>query len=116
MDIKAYDVVQQMGNRGSNESVRAESLNEENLSLISIFLCGPGEFVTHTLHIHIIITYIQCNYAVVHKRLEDFLLHFKVFQNANLGNTTDMSGRLGATLVFNIIANAFMKQILFLAR
>lgn len=50
-----------------------------------------------------------------HKRLEEFLLHLKGFQNANLRNIMDRSGRLGVTIVFKIFANAFMKQIGFLS-
>jgi len=73
-------------------------------------------FVTHILHIYIVTAYIQHSYTVAHKHLVEFLLHFKGFQNANLASITDMSGRLGATLVFKIIANAFVKQVLFLTR
>lgn len=91
-------------------SVREESLNDENLSLNRIFLCGPGGLVTHILHIYILNTYIQCNYALAHEHFEEFLLHFKDFQSANLGNITDMPGRLGATSVFEIIANTFRKE------
>lgn len=113
---KTWDVEQQVQNKSRDGSIREESLNDENLSLSKIFLCGPRGLVTHILHIYILYAYIQCNYALAHKHLEEFLLHFKGFQSANLGNTTDISGRLGDTLIFKIIANAFMKERLFLAR
>lgn len=57
------------------------------------------------MHIYILNAYIQCNYALAHNHLEEFFLHFKGFQSANL-----------ATLIFKIIANDFMKERLFLDR
>lgn len=102
-----------VGNKSSSGSVREESVNDENLSLSRIFLCGPGGLVTYILHIYILNAYIQCNYALAHKHLEELLLYFKGFQSTNLGNITDISGRLGTTLIFKIITNVFMKYRLF---
>lgn len=90
MGIRAYDVVQQVRTRGSNEAMNVRSLNKEDLSSVNI-LCDPGWFFTYILHTYIIISYIKCNYTVTRKHLEEFLLRFKGFQNANLGNITDKS-------------------------
>lgn len=88
---KAWDVKQQVWNKSSNGRVREESLDDENLSLSRIFLCGPGGLVTHILHIYVLNAYIQCNYALAHKHLEELLSHFKGLQSVNLGNSTDVS-------------------------
>lgn len=111
---KAWDVEQQVWNKSSNGSVREETLNDENpeqnFSLWSRRSCH-----TYIAHLYFKCIY-KCNYVLAHKHLQEFLLHFKDFQSANLGNITDMTGRLGATSVFKIIANACLKERFYLAR